>query len=301
MDRRARLLLMTAACCAALFVLILAAAYWWEAGRELDLLGLTGFVSADHGWRETLATGLVQLGDPPAVALMTLGLAALAAFRGRPWVALGVLVLVALTSVSSQLLKELLAHPRPQSPILGFRLGPEAYPSGHATAAMSLALAAVMAAPRRARPAAALLGSLLALAVGASLVADGWHFPSDVVGGYLLATGWALVIAALLYEVERRFPVAARSRARAFDRVAAGGIAAAAAAGSAVAALVAIALLAGDPGGATGFAREHTTSVGVAAAVATAALALPAALAALLGWRDELPTGPDTRRPAPLS
>lgn len=290
-----------AAGCAALFVLVLAAAYLWDPGRSLDLRGLTGFVSADDGWRETLATWLVQLGDPPAVALMALGLAGLAAARGRPRVALAVLLLVALTSASSQWLKELLAHSRPQAQGLDFTLGPEAFPSGHATAAMSLALAAVLAAPHRARPAAALLGALLALAVGASVVAGGWHFPSDVVGGYLLATGWALVLAALLSEADRRFPAtdrwAATAVGRALDRTAAGGLAAAAFGGAACAALLAIAVLAADPSGATGFAREHTTSVAVAAGVASAAAALPAALAALLGWREEGPPGHDTRPP----
>jgi membrane-associated phospholipid phosphatase len=291
MDRRTRSLLLMAAGCAALFVLVLVGAYQWDAGRSLDLRGLTGFVAADDGSRETLATWLGGLGDPPAVALMAVGLAGLAAARGRPRVALAVLLLIALTSVSSQLLKELLAHPRPQAPGLDFTLGPEAFPSGHATAAMSVALAAVLAAPRRARPAAALLGALLALAVGASVVAGGWHFPSDVVGGYLLATGWALVLAAGLTEADRRFPAtdrwAATAAGRVFDRIAAGGLGLAALAGAACTALLAIALLAADPGGATGFARDHTTAVAVAVAVASAALALPAALAAILGWRED--------------
>lgn len=290
-----------AAGCAALFVLVLAAAYWWDAGRSLDLRALTGFISADHGWRETLAGWLVGLGDPPAVALITLALAALALARGRPRIALTVLVLVALTSVSSQLLQELLAHPREQAPGFGSTLGPNAFPSGHATAAMSLALAAVLAAPRRARPAAALLGALLALAVGASAVALGWHFPSDVVGGYLLATGWALVLAAGLTEADRRFPArnrwAATAVGRAFDRTAAGGLAAAALAGAAGAALLAIALLAGDPGGVTGFAREHTAAVAVGACVALTALALPAALAVLLGRDEDGPPRHESRRP----
>jgi membrane-associated phospholipid phosphatase len=291
MDRRTRSLLLMAAGCAALFVLVLAAAYAWGSGRSLDLTGLTGFISADDGWRETLATWLVRFGDPPAVVLTALALAGLAAARGRPRVALAVLLLVALTSVSSQVLKELLAYPRPQAPGLDFTLGPRAFPSGHATAAMSLALAAVLAAPRRGRPAAAMLGALFALAVGASLVAGGWHFPSDVVGGYLLATGWALVLAALLNEADARFPAthrwAATSVGRALDRTAAGGLAAAALGAAAATALLVLAALAADPSGATGFVREHTTSVAVAAAVASAALALPAALAALLGWREE--------------
>jgi membrane-associated phospholipid phosphatase len=291
MDRRTRSLLLMGAGCAALFVIVLAAAYGWDPARSLDLTALTGFISADDGWRETLSSGLVQLGDPPAVALITLGLAGVAAARGRPRVAVAVVLLIALTSVSSQLLKELLAHPRPQAPGLESILGPKAFPSGHATAAMSLALGAVLAAPRRARPAAALLGALFALAVGASLVAGGWHFPSDVVGGYLLAAGWALMLAALLNEADQRFPAtgrfAATAAGRALDRTAAGGLAAAAFGAVAAAVLLVLGVFAADPSGVTGFAREHTTAVAVAAVVASAALALPATLAAGLGWHDQ--------------
>lgn len=291
MDRRARLLLLLAAGCAAVFIAVVAAAYEWAPGRSLDLSGLTGFVAADSGWRETLARWLVQLGDPTEVALIALGLAALAAARGRPRVALAVLLLVALTSVSSQLLKALLAEPRAHAAELDFTPGPAAFPSGHATAVMSLALAAVLAAPRRARPAGALLGALVALAVGASLVAEGWHFPSDVVGGYLLATGWALVLTAALIEADRRFPAsdrwAASAVGRAFDRTAAGGFAAAALGATACAALVVVGASAADPDGVTAFAREHTTAVAVGGGVALAALAMPAAMAALLGWGDK--------------
>lgn len=91
------------------------------------------------------------------MALAALVLAALAVVRGRPRVALLVLVFIAATSVSGQLLKELLAHPRPQPAGANLGLGPEAFPSGHATAVMSLALACVLAAPRRARPGGARL------------------------------------------------------------------------------------------------------------------------------------------------
>ena len=112
-------------------------------------------------------------------------------------------------SMEHDLLKMLLAHPRYPSS-LHYPVGPEALPSGHATAAMSLAMAGVLAAPRRGRLAAAVIGSALALGVGAAVIVVHWHYPSDVVAGYLLATGWALTVVAGLYEADRRFP--ARNR-----------------------------------------------------------------------------------------
>jgi membrane-associated phospholipid phosphatase len=288
MDSRAKTLLWMAAGCAVLFALVVLGAYAVGPTEAVDVEGLGGFMSANQGWVEHLSIRVVQLGDPPQVALIALALAALAVVRGRPRVALVVLGLVAATSVSSQLLKVLLAHPR-SAPFLEYPLGPEALPSGHATAAMSLALAGVLAAPRRARVAAAAVGSLLALGVGASVITWGWHFPSDVVAGYLLATGWALVLVAGLYEADRRHPASRRltrtALARASDRIATGGLALGALGGVSVAALVVAAELAADPHAAAWLAREHTAFVVVAAAIAAAAVALPLAMARLMRRR----------------
>ena len=78
--------------------------------------------------------------------------------RGRPRLAAGVIALVAATSISSQLLKLLLAYPRFSGTVGGAHVDPAAFPSGHSTAAMSVALAGVLVAPPRARPLAAVLG-----------------------------------------------------------------------------------------------------------------------------------------------
>jgi membrane-associated phospholipid phosphatase len=286
MDRRARQLLILAVGCAALFGILLAAAYHWGPGHSLDERGLIGFVSVDRGLVEDITARLAQLGDPFEVALIALGLSAVAALRGRPRTVVVVLLLIAATSVSSQLLKALFAH-SPSGP-LGTSLfrAEESFPSGHATAAMALALAGVLVAPRRARPAAALLGSLLALGVGASVVARGWHYPSDVLGGYLLAAVWALVLVALLCEADRRYPAAARlsvtTMARVSDRIAARGASAAAVLGAVGALLLAIVTLAADPTAVAVFVRDHTAALVVAGGVAAAAVALPAALASLV-------------------
>jgi membrane-associated phospholipid phosphatase len=77
------------------------------------------------------------------------------------------------------------------------RLLSSSYPSGHATAAMSLALIAVIVMPRRWRPAVALGASAYAAAVGVGLVVIFAHYPSDVVGGYMVAGAWATAMAAI--------------------------------------------------------------------------------------------------------
>jgi membrane-associated phospholipid phosphatase len=249
------------------------------------MLGLSGFESANSGWVEGVTAELLWLGNPLPVALITVLLAALALARGRPRVALLVLALIAATSVSGQVLKALLNRTL-EVPGIGDVVGPEGFPSGHATAAMTLALAAVLVAPRRIRPAAALLGGLLALAVGASTVAQGSHLPSDVLGGYLLATGWTLALVAALSLANDRFPSTNRCAAtpvgRTGERIAGVGLVVAAAGCTVAALLAGGAAIAGDPAGAMDFARAHTASVTVAAAIASAAVALPTAMASLL-------------------
>ena len=90
-------------------------------------------------------------------------------------------------------------------------MGPEAYPSGHTTAVMSLALALVIVAPRW-RPLAAAGGGLLTVATVFSILVHGGHYPSDIIGGFLVATGWAYLASAAL-RVEAR-PSGRRSRDR---------------------------------------------------------------------------------------
>ena len=126
--------------------------------------------------------------------------------RGRPRLSLAVVGLLAATSVSSQVLKSLLAYPRYDGVVDGAHVDPAAFPSGHATAAMSLALAFVLVVPPRARPFAAVLGMAFAITIAFCVITLGWHFPSDVVGGFLLATGWTLVIAAGLRAANERWP-----------------------------------------------------------------------------------------------
>jgi len=121
-------------------------------------------------------------------------------------VALAVAVILLGANVTAQVLKPLLAEHRGAS-LLGFTpVESASWPSGHATAAMSLALACVIAAPARLRPVVGALGSLFAVAVSYSFLTLGWHYPSDVIGGFLVATTWALLAIAGLRAAESRRP-----------------------------------------------------------------------------------------------
>jgi membrane-associated phospholipid phosphatase len=120
-------------------------------------------------------------------------------------------VLVALAilggaNVFTQILKDALAVPRPAA---GEHVHPASWPSGHATAAMALALCALLAAPRRARAVTALAGALFAVAVADSVVLLGWHFPSDTVGGFAIAGMVAGLVLALGPRMRSRLPAGA--------------------------------------------------------------------------------------------
>jgi membrane-associated phospholipid phosphatase len=125
--------------------------------------------------------------------------------RRRPRLAVTVAVILLGANATTELLKPLLAQTRAHS-LFGAAqpVGPVSWPSGHATAAMSLALASVLAAPARLRPAVATLGALFAIAVSYSFLTLGWHYPSDVFGGFLVAATWTLLSVGALLATQAR-------------------------------------------------------------------------------------------------
>jgi membrane-associated phospholipid phosphatase len=153
--------------------------------RWRDAVLLNDFVRLRRPGVDTLANHLLHLLDPLYYTTWALLLVAVALLRRRPRVALAVALVLLAAPVVAELLKPLLAHPHDR---VGWeRIGPTSFPSGHATAAMTLALCAVLVAPHRLRPAVAALACAFAVAVACSLLILVWHMPSDVLGGFLLA------------------------------------------------------------------------------------------------------------------
>lgn len=140
-------------------------------------------------------SGLVHSIDAASLVLAAAGLAALALLRARPWDSLAAVAMIAGPLFTTEYLKPRLGSADP----LGgepFRIVHGIFPSGHATIAMSLALALVFVAPPASRMLAAAAGAVYAGAVGVGLVALGAHYPSDVLGGFLVAASWASLVAA---------------------------------------------------------------------------------------------------------
>jgi membrane-associated phospholipid phosphatase len=132
-----------------------------------------------------------------SLALATLGTVAIGLWRGRPDIAVAVVVMLVGANATTQVLKEVLFSADPLA-LEGEREFPGAFPSGHATAAASVGLAAVTAVGAGLRRSTATLAVLYAVAVGIATVALGWHYPSDVVGGFLVAGAWAAGVAGVL-------------------------------------------------------------------------------------------------------
>jgi membrane-associated phospholipid phosphatase len=272
-----RPLLLAGACWCA-FVVVLVAAYWLPVAKWGDGWAVEGFLNLQRPRLDSLASHVAHLANPVPFALMTIGLACVALYRRRPRHALAAIVLLGGASAVAQTLKILLEHERTHDFLGKAQLGAAAFPSGHATASMSLAMAAVLVAPAAWRPLVALVGALFALAVSESIMLLAWHFPSDVVGGFLVATASALMVLAALRAADERWP---ERTGRVAAKRAVGGMDLARSA-VVVAAFIGAALLgvaiaaAGEP---FSYASHHTTAVAAIVGVAVMAAVLPAVVA----------------------
>ena len=272
----ARTALVGAAIGVALLVVLWFFAFHVGVVRHADQSILQGFFDlGQRGRVHSLANWVAHLCNPrPYVYLVWIPLA-VALLRRRPRLALVVGAILLGANVTTELLKSLLASPRPLLIQASFDpVGSRSWPSGHATAAMSLALCCVLVAPGRWRPAVAALGAAFTVAVVYSFLALGWHYPSDVLGGFLVATTWTLVgVSGLLAVQERR--AGPRERAIRPSVTSALGPSAAAVLG---AILLALGAVLARPHEVLGYARDHEAFIVGAVAIGVAALALATGL-----------------------
>lgn len=137
---------------------------------------------------------LTHLGD----AWVTIGAGLLVMVLGDSRVGLMMLLANALSHIPVQLLKRLVARPRPCD-ALGHPLAlvplpdPFSFPSGHAAAVTAIGTTAAVAYPWAAPIVVGLAGL-----VSYSRVALRVHHPSDVLAGVALGAGGAIAAAALL-------------------------------------------------------------------------------------------------------
>jgi membrane-associated phospholipid phosphatase len=166
-----------------------------------------------HPQVSNFASFVARLCDPQQFVWLAAIPVAVALLRGRPRLAIAIAAVLLGANATTELLKPLLAHPR-AAWLLGGRtpVSAASWPSGHATAAMSLALTSVLGAPGRLRPFVAPLVTAFAVAVSYSFLTLSWHYPSDVFGGFLVAATWTLAVVAALLSAEERLALPSTDR-----------------------------------------------------------------------------------------
>jgi membrane-associated phospholipid phosphatase len=200
--------MLAAAACAALATALYLAVMHVALAQRADLSVLERAMGHRTSSRTTLAADLVNLFDPLPFAILACALVAGALLAGRVRAGLAAAVALVAANVTSQVLKPLLAVQRPHPP--DHFISAAAWPSGHTTAIVSLLVALLIVLPPRLRPPVAVLGGAFAAAVLGSIVLLGYHYPSDVLGGVLVASAWAAPAFAL--SGSARAPTAARLR-----------------------------------------------------------------------------------------
>jgi membrane-associated phospholipid phosphatase len=278
MSRRPLFLLMLALSSALAAVAVWLAAFVVPGGRALDAGAMDAFTGVARAPLEPSIRGVAVLANPTPFIIAGLALTTLALLRRR-WLMAAIVPAILLgANVTTQLLKPALADPR-WIDLHGVQLiYPGSWPSGHSTASMSIALCLVLVVGPRLRPLAALLGAGYAIAVGYALVALGYHLPSDVLGGYLVAATFTLVGAAALATLEARRPPAA-ARARAPAPIVSTPLLAAIVAGLVAGTAATVVMRAP---GMTLSALQHPTAIAAGAGIAALGLALTAGLALVL-------------------
>lgn len=206
--------------------------------------------------------------DVGSVVVALLILFAVGVVRRAPARAVAAVAVVVASIGSVELVKHGLAHvphaiPAGRMP---------SWPSGHMSVAASLGFALVLAAPAVLRPTAALVGAAYAAGIGLSIVVEGWHYPSDVVGAFFVCGFWAAAAALLLPAAAARARVSLRGVAVALVVVAVG--------------LALAALVAGAHPGALAAARSSRAVVAVAVVVGLLSTALFAAFTPLVAERE---------------
>lgn len=194
----ARWLLAGCAIAVVAFALTAWAAFDLTRLHRLDAQTLRSLSAHRDGTVGHLAAAIGHLGDPVPQALLLVAGVAIALAGGRREAALAGAILVLGADLSTHFLKEVYAAPRTGGTLEGGHIYDNSFPSGHTTAAFSMAAAWCIFVPSRRRPLAAAVGFTAACLVGLAAVILHHHFPSDVIGGFLVATAWTCGVCAVL-------------------------------------------------------------------------------------------------------
>lgn len=181
--------------------------------RTFDEQLLTAVRSADDPsrllgppWVESALLDLTAMGGPVVLTLVVAAVAGFLLLQGRERTAVVIVVASASGQLLNELLKELFARPRPDIVPHLREVASLSFPSGHAmqSAIIYLTLGAMLmriAERRLTKIYCMTIAVLVTFLIGASRVFLGVHYPSDVLGGWMVGFAWACIC----WIVERRF------------------------------------------------------------------------------------------------
>lgn len=159
-------------------------------------------------WMRVALADVTALGGHTVIALLTLGAVGFLALRRQPRVAALLLAAVGSGMAASQLIKSVVARPRPDLvPHLATAYD-ASFPSGHAMLAATayLTLGALLAraeADRATRRYLVAVALVLVVLIGVSRVYLGVHWPTDVLAGWALGAAWSWAAALLAIRLQR--------------------------------------------------------------------------------------------------
>ena len=181
------------------FLVVWVLAYHVPPLERLDDFVLAAINSPPGTFSNEIAYVVELFADPVSQVLAVVAACCLAVIAGRPRGAFFAVALVAGTAIIVQILKFALEHHRYDAAagdaFYWYPLS-NAFPSGHSAGSLSIALAFLYVVPPSWKRPAAIAGAIYTLAVSSGLVVLNYHYPSDVLGGWLVAAGWCFALLA---------------------------------------------------------------------------------------------------------
>jgi membrane-associated phospholipid phosphatase len=177
-------------------------------GQSMDTAAMRG-ADVDHPRVVAVLERALNGTTLASLVLVCVAAAAIGVLRRRLDDAVGAALLVIGANLTTQLLKTRLDRPN-----LDEFPAPNSFPSGHTTAAASVAFALIIALPHAVRGMVTLIGATYVTVIAVATVWAEWHRPSDTVAALLVVLAWGGLVAALVRLLRWRRPPSARRPTR---------------------------------------------------------------------------------------
>jgi membrane-associated phospholipid phosphatase len=177
-------------------------------GQSVDTSALHG-ADVSHARAVEIMSRTLNSTSLASLVLVCVAVAAIGMMRRRLDLAVAAAILVIGANITTQLLKTRLVRPD----LDGFP-APNSFPSGHTTAATSVAFALVLVLPHAIRGMVALIGAGYVAVIAVATVWAEWHRPSDTAAAMLIVLAWGALLSAVLRIARLRRPGSAERASR---------------------------------------------------------------------------------------